>query len=633
MATHHMHPFVAPSTVAFSGADHTSLPVHALIQQRVKAHPQALAVSDGSTRLTFAELDQAACELAASLQRRGAGPETLVGVSVARSTDLFVALLAVLKAGAAFVPLDRTYPVERLRYMVEDAGIAVWLMGQGVEPLAGFDCANVIVMGQAMAASAEPLAPVAVHPQQLAYLIYTSGSTGAPKGVAVEHGPLTMHCQAIVERYGVREGDVVLHFASVNFDGAHEGWLAPLIAGAAIVVTGDALWDPEQTVATLQREAVTIAAFPPAYLRTLAHWCADHQVRLPGVRSWTTGGEAMSRQACAVIQDALAPQRLVNGYGPTETVITPLLWTSDDPTELGDLAWLPIGTPVGARHVALQPLDADGPADEGELLIGGYGLARGYHRRPALTAERFLPDPDGPPGARRYHTGDRVRRLSDGAYAYLGRTDDQLKLRGLRIEPGEIERCLLDCPEVREAAVVLCQTQAGPQLVGFFSAEGGHDRIDALRQALEQRLPAHMVPAHLVALEALPRLPNGKLDRGQLTAPRAHRPAWRAPEGHVAQTLAAIWEAQLHVIDVGLDDHFFELGGNSLIAASVQAQVREHLHPDFRLALLFEAPRLADLAELIERDAQAAEHDEAQALSRLEAMLDLAEEHNDVVAR
>jgi amino acid adenylation domain-containing protein len=633
MATHHMPTSAGPRTTPSSTVDGTCLSVHALIHQRALAHPHALAVSDGTTRLTFAELDQAASALAATLQHRGAGPETLIGVSVARSADLFVALLAVLKAGAAFVPLDRTYPVERLHYMVQDAGIALWLMGPGIEPLEGFDRRQVVAMAQARAAQPEHLAVATVYPQQLAYLIYTSGSTGAPKGVAVEHGPLAMHCQAIVERYGVEEGDVVLHFASVNFDGAHEGWLAPLLAGAAIVVTGDALWDPEQTVATLQREGVTIAAFPPAYLRTLAHWCADHQVRLPGVRSWTTGGEAMSGQACAVIQAALAPRRLVNGYGPTETVITPLLWTSDDPTELGDLAWLPIGTPVGARHVALQPLDADGPSDEGELLIGGYGLARGYHRRPALTAERFLPDPDGPPGARRYHTGDRVRRLASGAYAYLGRTDDQLKLRGLRIEPGEIERCLLDSPGVREAAVVLCQTQAGPQLVGFFSADQGNGHVEVLRQALEQRLPAHMVPTHLVALEALPRLPNGKLDRGQLTAPRAHRPAWRAPQGPVAQTLAAIWEAHLHVIDVGLDDHFFELGGNSLIAASVQAQVRERLHPDFRLALLFEAPRLADLAALIERDAETAEQAEAQALNRLEAMLDLAEEHNDVIAR
>lgn len=597
-------------------------PVHELIQQRARQQPQALALSDGRRRLSYAALDDAAEALAQRLRARGAGPECLIGVSVARSVELFVALLAVLKAGAAFVPLDQSYPAERLRYMATDAGIGLWLVGQGVEPLADFDPQRVLYMAGEEPAQATAR-PLAVHPRQLAYLIYTSGSTGAPKGVAVEHGPLSMHCQAIVERYGVKAGDVVLHFASVNFDGAHEGWLAPLLAGAALVISGEALWDAAQTVAAIQSEGVTVAAFPPAYLRTLAQWCRAHHVSLPAVRSWTTGGEAMSRQAYAEICEALTPRRLVNGYGPTETVITPLLWTSEDATAVGDLACLPIGTPVGARQVALQALDADAPADEGELLIGGYGLARGYHRRPALTAERFVPDPQGAPGARRYCSGDRVRRLASGGYAYLGRIDDQVKLRGLRIEPGEIERCLLDHPAVAEAAVVVCETPSGRELVAYLSANA-HTELDcqAVRRSLEQRLPAHMVPGRVLVLARLPRLPNGKLDRSGLPAPTRQRPAWRAPLSDVERGLAQIWQTLLQVPQVGLDDHFFELGGNSLIAASVQAQVRERLQADFRLAALFETPRLADLAARVEAAAGAAQDTEAQALVRLQALLD-----------
>ncbi|MFM0736458.1 amino acid adenylation domain-containing protein [Paraburkholderia xenovorans] len=622
-------------------------PVHELIRERAKQRPGALAIVDGTRRMTFAELDAASDVLAARLAARGAGPEVPVGVSVKRSAELFVALLAVMKAGAAFVPLDFAYPRERLDYIAADAGIALWLVGPGITASEGFDPARVMAFDgfDGALASVPPVSFAgAVHERQLAYLIYTSGSTGAPKGVAVEHGPLSMHCEAIVERYGVVDNDIVLHFASVNFDGAHEGWLAPLIAGAAIVVSGDALWDAAQTVDAIQREAITVVAFPPAYLRQVAEWCAARAIRLPGVRSYTTAGEAMSRETHVVIDAALAPPRLVNGYGPTETVITPLLWTSDDATGVGDSAYLPIGTPVGERHVALDAQDDNNDSDatasapaaptrRGELLIGGYGLARGYHRRPALTAERFEPDPDGAPGSRRYRSGDVVEALATGGYAYLGRTDDQIKLRGLRIEPGEIERCLLGCDGVREAAVVVRETAAGRQLVGYLAA--GVDSsgaaadvadlslpdVSAARARLEAQLPAHMVPASLVALRKLPRLPNGKLDRAALPAPEIPRAPYRAPSGEVEQTLAGIWAGLLNVAPIGADDHFFELGGNSLLAASLQALVRERLQADFAIETLFDAPRLADLARRIDGERDTGNDAQARALAEIEALL------------
>ncbi|MBB3256958.1 non-ribosomal peptide synthetase component F [Paraburkholderia bannensis] len=671
-------------------------PVHELIRERARQRPDALAIVDGERRLSFAELDAASDALAARLAARGAGPEVPVGVSVKRSAELFVALLAVMKSGAAFVPLDCAYPRERLDYIAADGGIALWLVGPGIAASEGFDPARVMAFETldpgasktaysptADAATAHAPVVADIHERQLAYLIYTSGSTGAPKGVAVEHGPLSMHCQAIVERYGVVDNDVVLHFASVNFDGAHEGWLAPLIAGAAIVVSGDKLWDAAQTVDAVQREGITVLAFPPAYLRQVAEWCAARAIRLSGVRSYTTAGEAMSRETHAVIEAALAPPRLVNGYGPTETVITPLLWTSDDVDGLGDSAYLPIGTPVGERHVALDPQDdgesrtagkraagpgqpaqssndANGsrnaglssaagvaqaslqtaatPADpgrreirRGELLIGGYGLARGYHRRAALTAERFEPDPDGAPGSRRYRSGDIVEALPGGGYAYLGRTDDQIKLRGLRIEPGEIERCLLGCEGVREAAVVVRETAAGRQLVGYLAAgvatsneaetEVALPNIEAVRARLEAQLPAHMIPASLVALRALPRMPNGKLDRAALPAPELPRAPYRAPSGEVEQTLAGFWSTLLNVMPIGAEDHFFELGGNSLLAASLQARVRERLQADFAIETLFEAPRLADLARRIDGKRDVANDEQARALAEIDALL------------
>ena len=626
-------------------------PVHDLIRERAKARPGALAIVDGARRMSFAELDAASDALAVRLAACGAGPEMPVGVSVKRSAELFVALLAILKAGAAFVPLDFAYPRERLDYIAADAGIALWLVGSGITASAGFDPARVVTLEAPGAAdkpgageppaAVTPFAPV-VHERQLAYLIYTSGSTGAPKGVAVEHGPLSMHCQAIVERYGVADRDVVLHFASVNFDGAHEGWLAPLIAGAAIVVSGDALWDAAQTVEAIQREAITVVAFPPAYLRQVAEWCAERGIHLPGVRSYTTAGEAMSRETHAVIEAALAPPRLVNGYGPTETVITPLLWTSDDAAGPGDSAYLPIGTPVGERHVALDPVDDDANANanananarRGELLIGGYGLARGYHRRAALTAERFEPDPDGAPGARRYRSGDLVEALATGGYAYLGRTDDQIKLRGLRIEPGEIERCLLGCEGVREAAVLVRETAAGRQLVGYLAS--GHDTLpdaEAARTHLQARLPAHMVPASLVALRKLPRLPNGKLDRAALPAPEIPRAPYRAPATDIERELAEIWAGLLSVAPVGADDHFFELGGNSLLAASLQALVRERLQADFAIQTLFEAPRLAELASRIGGERGTANDAQARALAEIEALLCEEESVTDAAVR
>ncbi|MDV7214070.1 amino acid adenylation domain-containing protein, partial [Azotobacter beijerinckii] len=493
-----------------------------------------VALVHGETRLSYAELEARANRLARHLIACGVGPEARVGLCLERGTAMIEGLLAILKAGGAFVPLDPDYPRERLAYMAEDSGLK-WLvttsalrgrlpLGEGVEAL----CLDLLDTGNY---SAGPL-DVAIHPLNLAYLIYTSGSTGRPKGVAVNHAGLSMHVQTIGQRYCMTAEDVELHFASISFDGAVERWAVPLAFGSRLVIRDQQLWTAERTCEVLQKEGVTIACFPPSYVGQLLDWIEAHDLTLP-VRSWTLGGEAFTRETYERLQKVLQPARIVNGYGPTETVVTPLIWEAFPGTVL-EAAYAPIGTPVGPRRLyvldgELNPLPL-GVA--GELYIGGeVGLARGYHQRPELTAERFLPDPFGAPGERMYRTGDLVRWRADGALDYLGRLDQQVKIRGFRIELGEIESRLLAHPPVAEAAVIARETPSGRQLVGYLVARGPLDP-QQIRRQLAEALPDYMVPAQLMLLERLPLTPAGKLDRAALPEPQWQAQGdYEAPQG------------------------------------------------------------------------------------------------------
>ncbi|WP_339548449.1 amino acid adenylation domain-containing protein, partial [Pseudomonas sp. RA_35y_Pfl2_P32] len=573
--------------------------VHQRIADWAARTPDAPAVRCGEQVLSFAELEREANQLACYLYARGVGPECRVGVGLPRSPRLLVALLAVLKTGAAYVPLDLDYPQERLAYQIRDAGLA-WLLGDSRDPRRaplpeGVERLDLDLLDLAREPNLTP--PVTPHGDNLAYLIYTSGSTGLPKGVAVAHGPLAMHCRTIGARYEMTPADRELHFMSFAFDGAHERWLTALTHGASLVLRDDSLWTPEQTYQAMGRHGVTVAAFPPAYLQQIAEH-AEGREDVPAVRVYCFGGDAVPHASFEHVRQALRPAWIINGYGPTETVVTPLIWKAG-PADQCQAGYAPIGDRVGARSAWV--LDADlNPVSTGvcgELYLGGEGLARGYFQRPGLTAERFVADPFGAPGARLYRTGDLVRQRADGILDYLGRVDHQIKVRGFRIEPGEIEARLRADARVREALVVARETLTGKQLVAYVAADDAQLGAE-LRALLREQLPDYMVPARIMVMPQLPRNANGKLDRNQLPEPvwQADSEGYQAPEGEHEQLLAQIWSEVLGLPQVGALDHFFELGGHSLLAVQVVARLKKRLGLDVPVRQLFDTPRLRDLA-------------------------------------
>ncbi|MBH2032871.1 MAG: non-ribosomal peptide synthase/polyketide synthase [Pseudomonadales bacterium] len=553
--------------------------VHQLIEAQAVARPDATALIFNDLELTFDQLNRRANQLAHRLRALGIGPEVRVGLAMQRSPEMIIGLLAILKAGGAYVPLDPAYPAERLRYLMEDSGISLLISQSWLrEKLPLPENLSVLEIDR------EPLDLMAdSNPvnltcgENLAYLIYTSGSTGRPKGVSVAHGPLAMHCLSIGELYGMTPDDRELQFASISFDGAHERWLTPLVFGSAVMPRDDELWSVERTCAEIEKHGITIACFTPTYLSQIADFMGEAGRDLP-IRSYTPCGEGMAKHAFDEVQQVLKPKRLINGYGPTETVITPLIWLAYPDTEF-DSAFMPIGRPVGNRSAyildgGLQPLPV-GVA--GELYLGGEGVARGYHQRPDLTAERFVPDPFVP-GARLYRSGDLARFRADGVVEYLGRIDQQVKIRGFRIELGEIEACLLEHEGVREAFVIDRDGPVSRQLVGYVVPRDPladeQDLREALTVHLRSRLPAHMLPAHLMCLAALPLTPNGKLDRQGLPAPEASRQNLEhvAAASPAEAMLVTIWQELLGLDSVGVTENFFELGGDSII--SLQAVSR-----------------------------------------------------------
>ncbi|RQS20198.1 non-ribosomal peptide synthetase [Burkholderia sp. Bp8998] len=597
------------------------VPVHTRIAAHANARPDARGVADIDRALTRGEVDARAARIARNLVAAGVRPEMRVGVALQRSVDLLVALIAVLKSGAAFVPLDPAHPRERVAQIVGDAGIA-HVLTDGASAASLPELPSLRVWRADEVDALDEAADVGlpdVLPGHAAYVIYTSGSTGKPKGVVVDHAAFARHCVAIAKRYGAGEHDVFLLFQSVNFDGAHEGWFSQYLSGAAVSVTADVLWPPAQTCAMMVRDGVTMTYVPPGCAAQLAEWALAHGAP-PTLRSLTVGGEATSREAFAMLRRAMPNVRVVNGYGPTETVITPTLWMfrpGDDLAKLGDAAYLPIGTLVGARtaHVLdarLHPLPV---GVIGELYLGGEGIgvARGYLDRPALTAERFVPDPYGAPGTRLYRTGDLVRRRADGVFDFIGRVDHQVKLRGLRIELGEIEAQLAAHDAVREACAVVHGQGAQAQLVAYVEltadAQAAARPVEAatLDAHLRRTLPDYMVPAQLIVLDALPRNANSKVDRARLPAPVRVERAYETPHDGDEAALAAIWRDVLNVERVGRGDHFFELGGHSLAAVRVATRVAERLGRDVPVRALFEAPVLAQYARQV-ADAPRAAH-------------------------
>ncbi len=579
-------------------------------REQVARRPATIALVGDGTTVTYAALDARVRAIAHALRERGIGPGAIVGLCAARTPDMIAALLGILDAGAAYLPLDPSFPCERLAYMLHDAGAALTLAGEGVDgALRGALVARAPILALAeIAGAAAPLdidAAARTRPSadDLMYVMYTSGSTGRPKGVMIPHRAVVNLLAGIVRDPGLSEDDVVLALTTPSFDISVVEIFGPLVVGGRIALAPRAD-DPRALLRLIDDARVTVVQGTPTTFRMLlaAGWSGR-----PGVRAFA-GGEALARDLSRAILARV--DRLWNLYGPTETTV----YSVGGEVRLGTDAQADVAEPIG-RPVAnacayildevLEPLP---PGAAGELWIGGAGLAHGYRANPVLTAERFLPDPFVLlPGARMYRTGDRARFRPDGRIEYLGRLDDQVKIRGYRIELGEIESVLGGHPGIAIGTVAVREEPPGePRLIAYYTVRDGAIVDEAaLRARLRTQLPDYMVPARFVALAAMPTQPSGKVDRRALPSPdpvRA-RPDAERPRSPMEKDVAAIWARVLAAspADLPLDESFFHLGGNSLDLIRVQTGIEERVGIALDIADLFRTPSIRHVATLLER--------------------------------
>ena len=580
------------------------LPIHRLIERQAARTPDAVAVVFEGAAVTYADLDARANQLAHRLRKLGVGLETRVGVCVERSVEMVTALLGVLKAGGAYVPIDPGYPADRIAYMLADSGVAVLLTQRNLADSLPSNSAEVVRLDAdwpSIACESTDSIDVDVSPDGLAYVIYTSGSTGRPKGAMNAHRGVVNRLLWMQAEYGIGPSDVVLQKTPFSFDVSVWEFFWPLMVGAKLVVARpEGHKDPAYLADVIAREKVTTLHFVPSMLRAfLEHKDAG---RCASIRRVMSSGEALPADLAARFFETLPHAALHNLYGPTEAAVDVTFW----PCAPADAERaVPIGRPVAnTRIYVLDPNGFPAPLGvPGELHIGGIQVGRGYLDRPALTAEKFVPDAfSADAGSRLYRTGDLARWRADGALEYLGRMDHQVKVRGFRIEPGEIEAALASHPAVREAVVVAREDAPGDvRLVAYAAVSGDAPPADALRAFLRERLPEHMVPSAFVPLDALPLSPNGKIDRRALPAPdrQSSAAAYVAPRSEVEEALAAIWAEVLGVERVGVHDDFFALGGYSLLAVRVASRVQEAFGVSLPLHALFQAPTVESLSQRI----------------------------------
>jgi amino acid adenylation domain-containing protein len=579
-------------------------PVHQRFAEQAARTPRAPAIVFGEEVVSYAEVDARANRLAHHLRALGVRTDARVGLFLERSADAVVSLFAVLRSGGAYVALDPSYPDERLRAMLADSGaLAVVTRASLAERVASFAGAVVRVDADADAIAARPAgAPnVSVSPENLAYVIYTSGSTGTPKGVLTEHRGLSNYLAWFGSASAGEAGCAVPLVSRLSFDAHVRQLFPPLLRGdAAWVLPEETVADPKALLDTLSTRArVSFGGVPSLWAAMVEAIHSGEAAPPPGLVALRLGGEALPAELLERTRALFPGIAIWNHYGPTEATVNISAVRVEDgrPT---------LGRPIAnvrayALDARLRPVPVGIP---GELYAGGAGVARGYLGRPALTAERFLPDPHGRPGARMYRTGDRARWTAGGALEYLGRADQQVKVRGFRIEPGEVEAALERHPSVRRAVVVAREDQPGrARLVGYLVAEAGAVPSTAeVKAFLKERLPEYMVPSALVALAALPLTPTGKLDVRALPAPdpSAHGEAYVAPRTPAEERLAAIFAGVLKAERVGAGDDFFELGGHSLLATRLVSRVREAFGVELPLRALFESPTVEGLAARVE---------------------------------
>lgn len=573
--------------------------VHQWFELQRDRQPNAIAAECEGQTLTYAELDGRTNQLARALRERGAGPDVLIGLCVDRSLELPVAMLGVLKAGAAFVPLDPAYPKERLSYMLEDTGTRIlltqshlvaslpefqheiWRLDTDWSQIAGY--------------SAEPLEEN-VTPDNLAYVIYTSGSTGLPKGVMVPHGCVCNSAQAEIEAFALPPGSRVLQFGSLSFDTSIYDLLMMIgCSGTLCLAPQEALMPGPPLVETLRRQRINVITIPPSSIAVLP------EAELPDLHTLVAGGEAPTRE---VVARWLPGRRFFNAYGPTEATVWAAFYECKDAGAAPPIGKAIANTQAYVLDDALEPVPAGWP---GEIYLGGAGIARGYLNRPGRTAEVYLPDPfSAEPGRRLYRTGDRAKLLPGGEIKFLGRIDQQLKLRGYRIELGEITTKLLSHPAIKDAVAVRQTTPAGEPRIGAFcvAEEGQSPKREELMAYLRQRLPEFMVPSALRILDALPLNANGKLDYAKLSiwsqSDEDVESRWTPPRTPLEETIAGIFRQVLELERIGIHENFFRLGGHSLLATRAIMRINETFGISLPLRHLFEYTTVAKLAAAIE---------------------------------
>ncbi|HJP91741.1 MAG TPA: amino acid adenylation domain-containing protein [Pyrinomonadaceae bacterium] len=580
--------------------------VHELFESQVEHTPESVAVSFQGGQLTYRELNTRANQLARSLRRLGVGPETLVAICMERSAEMVVAVLGVLKAGGAYVPLDHSYPQDRLSFMLDDSRAAVLLTQQALlrdlpESKALTLCIDRdwdLIKGE----STENPARITTA-RNLAYLIYTSGSTGRPKGVMIEHRGVLNLAAAQIKRFEIQPSSRVLQFASFSFDASVSEFFTALFAGATLVLeTQNALMPGPEFAELMRSRGITVVTLPPSILAAL------EPESLPDLRTIVTAGEVCSKELVSRWQ---AGRRFINAYGPTESTVCATMGNCVDADQKPS-----IGRPIDNVRIYLldEQMHPVPVGVAGELHIAYDGLARGYINRPELSAEKFIPNPfENEAGGRLYRTGDRARYLPDGQIDFLGRIDNQVKVRGYRIEPGEIEQVFKQHPSVMDIVVIVREDTLGDKrLVAYMVARQGQTvEISDLRNFGKEKLPQYMMPSAFVILQSLPLTPNGKVDRRALPEPDKGDAATDAPylppQTELERIVAGIWQQVLKIEHVSLNDNFFDLGGHSLLMIQVQGKLRTALKRNIAITELFKYPNVNDLVAYLSQNDERAQ--------------------------
>ncbi|GAX38399.1 non-ribosomal peptide synthetase [Nodularia sp. NIES-3585] len=589
--------------------------IHQLFEAQVERTPNAVAVGYKNQYLTYTELNQRANQLAHHLKTLGVKPEVLVGICIERSFEMLVGLLAILKAGGAYLPLDPAYPQERLALMLKDSQVSVLLTSSAQLETLPQHQAQVICLDTDWPIISNNSFEKPIHqtqPENVAYLIYTSGSTGAPKGVMIQHHSLSSYINTACIEFEINSSDRVLQFASISFDTAAEEIFPCLICGATLILrTDEMISSIPQFLQQCRDWGITVLDLPTAFWHQVTSELATANLAIfNSLRLVIIGGEKADTKHLNTWQQQVGNRvRLVNSYGPTETTIVATLCNLSVP-ETGKV---PIGRaiPQAQTYVLDSNFQLVPIGTPGELYIGGVGVARGYFKRPDLTAQRFIPNPYSlKPGERLYHTGDLVRYLHNGNLEFLGRVDHQVKIRGFRIELGEIEALLNQHPAVRESVVVAHSDHSDHQrLIAYVAGQHQQETVveldTQLRDFLKEKLPEYMVPTAFIFLDALPLTPNGKVNRRVLPLPETfstQNNLYVAPETELQQTIASTWQTLLGIEKVSINDNFFDLGGHSLLISQVNAQLREKLHRDISVVEMFQYPSISLLAKHLSQE-------------------------------